>query len=87
MSGKRITDQQYRYYMSLRNSGHNQVQSSAKANFSERTGRRIERKGLLPSQRLKKAWKTRTDPFEEVWESVLVPLLKVSSYLNSVTLL
>jgi hypothetical protein len=87
MSGKRVTDQQYRYYMSLRNSGHNQIQSSAKAKFSERTGRRMERQGLLPSQRQKKIWKTRKDPFAAVWESVLVPLLKVNPSLNSVTLL
>ena len=87
MSGQRITDQQYRYYMSLRKSGHTQVTSSIKSGFSERTGRRIEQKNILPSQRFKKTWRTRKDPFEDVWESVIVPLLKETPHLSAITLL
>lgn len=46
MSGKRITHQQAKVYMTLRKAVLNQVISSAKAGFSERTARNIERRGL-----------------------------------------
>jgi hypothetical protein len=64
-----------------------QAISCAKAGFSERTGRNLERSGLLPSQRTKKGWRTRKDPFEEVWDTKIVPLLQNSPHLQAVSLL
>jgi hypothetical protein len=88
MSGKRITDNQYRLYMKHRNEGNTQVAGAAKSGFSERTGRRLERRGGSPSQtRKQRDWRTRSDPFELVWESELVPLLKQSPELQALTLL
>lgn len=87
MPGKRITDQQYRLYMTLRKSGRTQEVSSAKAGFSERSGRTLEHLGALPSQRIQRKWRTRKDPFAEVWESIIVPLLKETPHFSAITLL
>jgi len=87
MPGKKITDQQYRLYMQARKSGHTQRVSSAKAGISESSGRKLEAKGTLPSQKIKKTWKTRKDPFEDVWEDKLVPMLKEIPHLSAITLL
>jgi hypothetical protein len=42
MSGKRITDEQVKFYMSSRKQPRTQAQASAKAGISERSARRIE---------------------------------------------
>lgn len=56
--------------------GQNQDPSAAVAGFSTRSGQRWE-KGPLPSQRKKvRTWRTRPDPFAEVWEDEVVPLLR-----------
>jgi hypothetical protein len=50
--------------------------ASAAAGMSERSGRKWK-KGPLPSQAKKSRWwRTRTDPFAEVWETEVVPLLE-----------
>lgn len=87
MPGKRITNQQYKVYMKLRESGLNQTICSAKAGFSQRSGRNLERKGVLSSSKGKKVRKHRNDPLAGVWEGVLVPLLEQVPYLTSWTLL
>ena len=43
MSGKPITDQQIRLYMNERKQGKMQVTAAAKAGFSERSARRIDK--------------------------------------------
>lgn len=86
MSGKRVTSQQAKVYMILRKTGLNQTISSAKAGFSERTGRNIERRGI-PSKQHKKASKRANNPFEKVWKTELVPLLEQMPHLTSQTLL
>ncbi|MCP3958869.1 MAG: IS21 family transposase [bacterium] len=56
--------------------GKNQEQASAAAGISTRTGQRWER-GELPTQRKReRGWRTRADPFVDVWESDVVPLLE-----------
>lgn len=56
--------------------GKNLVAAAAAAGMSERTGRRW-REGLLPSEsRQPRHWRTRPDPFAEVWEAELIPLLE-----------
>ena len=87
MPGKKITDQQYRLYMTARKLGSTQKVSSAKAGISERSGKKLEKERILPSQKVRKIWKTRKDPFEEVWEEKLVPLLKETPHLSAITLL
>ena len=87
MPGKRITDKQYEVYMKFKNLEFNQEVAAAKAGFSERSGRNLEKLGCKPSQRPKKKWRTRKDPLEGVWEATLVPLLEQSPHLNCRTLL
>jgi hypothetical protein len=87
MPGKRITRQQAKVYMTLRKSGLNQTICSAKAGFSSRSGRNIERKGVTAFTQKKESSKKHNDPLEGLWESVLVPLLEQTPYLTSWTLL
>jgi hypothetical protein len=86
MSGKRITMQQVRLYMSNRKQGQTQKQASAKTGVSARSGRRIEggRISVLESQ--ERRWRTRKDPFREVWDSEVVPLLEKQPALDATTL-
>jgi transposase InsO family protein len=89
MPGSRITDQQYELYMKLRGSGRTQVIASAKAGFSERTGRRLERYGKSPSERRREASSTvkREDAFTGIWEEEIVPLLEKNPNLSATTML
>ena len=90
MAGTYLTDQQVRLYMKLRQEGSTQICASAKSGFSERSGRRIDQ-GAHFSQQVDadspRHWRTRADPLESVWDSELVPLLKVNPELLPVTLL
>ena len=85
MSGKRITQRQESLYMNKRQQGHSQVTSAAKADISERSGRRIE-KGERKSIPTEHNWRTRQDPLETVWEKELVPLLEKQGRLTGLTL-
>lgn len=70
--------------MKNRETGHSQEVSSAMAGISVRSGRRIEK-----GERKEKAvrhWRTRKDPFAEVWEAELVPLLEKDADLTGLTL-
>ena len=87
MSRKRINDHQYRVYMALRRRGMTQVTSAAKAGFTERSGRTLEKGGFSPSQREQKDWRRRQDPLVEVWGEIIVPLLEVSPFLTGINLL
>ena len=68
-------DTEVKLYMSERRKGKSQRVAAARAGMSERTARKYERAGQLPSQ-LKRPhdWKTRTDPFEEDWPWVVEQL-------------
>jgi hypothetical protein len=61
--------------MQARHKGATQQVAAAKAGMSERTARRYERAGKLPSE-LKRAhtWRTRPNPFEEDWPWVVAQL-------------
>jgi hypothetical protein len=54
MPGKTITDNQYRLYIQTRKSAHTQKISATKVGFSERTGRRLEKRGLTFSGQQKR---------------------------------
>lgn len=76
MPRQRINEQQVRLYMSSRNEGKTQVTASAKAGISERSGRRIEKEEIRPWENRDRQWRTREDPFEKVWERMIVPMLE-----------
>ena len=86
MSGKRITSEQVELYMSNRKQGRTQTQSSAKASVSERSGRRIDSGRTSGSQSRERHWRTRTDPFDAVWEDEIVSRLEQQPRLDATTL-
>ena len=88
MPGTVITDHQVRLYMKHRKDKTQEL-AAAKAGISERSARRIESGTTvtLPSQAPRRYWRARADPFEDVWESEVVPLLKSAPTLMAVTLL
>src|SRR5699024_9793845 len=55
--------------------GNTQAAAAAKAGISERSARRIDTHELQPSAR-QRTWRTRSDPLIDVWDSVVIPLLK-----------
>lgn len=84
MSGKHITQIQEDLYMKNRQVGCTQETSAAKAGISVRSGRRIETG--QKNERKQRHWRTRKDPFQDVWESELVPLLEKEPSLTGITL-
>ena len=86
MPGTRITDQQVSLYMNHRKH-HSQTLAAAKAGISERSARRLEDAVTLPSQTLRRYWRSRTDPFAHVWDTEVVPLLKNAPTLMAITVL
>lgn len=86
MSGKPINDNQIRIYMSLRTQGKQQITSAALAGICERSGRRIEKGEIVPEQKIKRHWRTRKDPFAEIWNSEIIPMLSNAPDLQPKTL-
>jgi hypothetical protein len=82
VSGKHITDQQVRLFMQHRKS-QTQTVAAAKAGISERSARRIDQQTHQPVKQ-ERNWRTREDPLAEVWDSIVLPLLKSSSELTPV---
>jgi len=71
-----VTDEQVKLFRKKRMKGKNQEQAAAAAGLAVRTARRWET-GPLPSEtKESRSWRTRPDPFAEVWESEVVPLLE-----------
>jgi hypothetical protein len=70
-----LTDAQVRLMRQRRMDGKTQKAAAAAAGMSERSARTWE-KGPVPSERkVPRTWRTRPDPFEQVWETDVVPLL------------
>ncbi|HLI89008.1 MAG TPA: hypothetical protein VKV37_09985 [Ktedonobacteraceae bacterium] len=68
-------DSEVKLYMQARKAGKSQKLAAAKAGMSERTGRKYERMGKLPSQlKQPRTWLTRQNPFEQDWEWVIAQL-------------
>ncbi len=62
-------------YMKERHKGTTQQLAAARAGMSERTARRYERAGKLPSQlKEPRTWCTRPNPFEQDWPWVVEQL-------------
>jgi len=85
MSGKAITQEQVKLFMKHRTEGAIQLQASAKAGISERSGRRIDA-GDLPKKREPRHWRTRKDPFAKIWAGEILPLLEKRPALAPTTL-
>lgn len=65
------TDQQVRLLMFWINKGVGLSRAAAKAGMSEPTARKYRRAGKVPSEMgVAHTWRTRADPFEEVWPEV-----------------
>ena len=67
-----ITDHQYRRLIMLVNKEKTLSVAAAKSGMDEKTARKYLKEQKLPSQlRSSHQWRTRKDPFAEVWEEVL----------------
>lgn len=68
-------DAEVMLYMRERHKGTSQQVPAARAGMSERTARRYERAGKLPSQlKQRRTWRTRQNPFEDDWPWVVQQL-------------
>jgi len=66
-----VVDQEVRRLMSLINRGKSLATAAARTGTDEKTARRYRRLGKLPSEaRASHTWRTRRDPFEEVWPEI-----------------
>lgn len=63
-----VTDQQVRKLMKLNQQEETLSNAVAKAKMSDNTARKYRRSGRLPSpSQLERTWRTRNDPFTEIW--------------------
>ena len=66
-----VTDKQVRMLMKLIKTEKTQHLAASKAGMDEKTARKYLRNKTLPSQQKKDhTWRTREDPFEEVWSEI-----------------
>jgi len=66
-----VTDRQAKRLWTALSSGKSLAQSADKANMDEKTARKYRRLGRLPSEVApERTWRTREDPFAEVWPEV-----------------
>lgn len=81
-----VTDRQVRKLMKLNQEENTLSNAAAKAEMSENTARKYLRSGRLPSQsKPERNWRTRQDPFEEVWVQVR-SMLEINPGLEAKTL-
>lgn len=70
-----VTDEQVKLLRRKRMDGRTQEQAAAAASMCVRTARRWEQGPLPSSTEQARDWRTRKDPFADVWEEDVVPLL------------
>ena len=81
-----VTDQQVRRMFMLIKQEQTKASAAAKSGMDEKTALKYRKMGKLPSQiKQPHAWRTRTDPFVEEWETI-VEMLKVNPGLESKTI-
>ena len=71
-----VTDAQVRLMRRKRMQGKTQEAAAAAAGMSERSARTWETGPLPSTTKNARDWRTRPDPFEDVWDADIVPLLK-----------
>jgi hypothetical protein len=81
-----VTDRQVRKLMKLNQQEKKLSNAAAKAEMSENTARKYLCSGKLPSQcKAERTWRTREDPFEEIWAQVR-SMLEINPGLEARTL-
>lgn len=81
-----VTDQQVRRLFKLIQTEKNFGIAAMKAGMDEKTARKYLRSGKLPSDlKQEHTWRTRKDPFEDVWEG-MKSMLEINPGLEAVTL-
>lgn len=81
-----VTDRQVRSLMAYRRKFGSLQTAADKAGMDEKTARKYVRLGKLPSEiKMPHTWRTRPDPFEEVWDAVR-EFLEVNPGLEAKTL-
>ena len=81
-----VTDRQVRMLMKLINEEETLAAAAAKAGMDEKTARKWRDSGMLPTQaKVEHTWRTRPDPFEDVWEEIQAKL-KVNAGFEAKTL-
>ncbi|CAM5206535.1 IS21 family transposase [Oligella ureolytica] len=58
--------------------------SAAKAGISERSARRIEHNQLQPKSSQPRHWRTRDDPLQAVWDSIVLPWIREDNEITPV---
>lgn len=86
MPKQTIQPYQIRVYMNARDLGLRQVDAASIAEFSERTGQRIEAGTHQPNRGRVRDWRTSADPLAGVWEEELEPMLRHEPRLQPMTL-
>ncbi len=72
--------------MKYRKEGKPQIVAAAKAGFGERSARNIKQRNFRETKSPHN-WRTKEDPFKNVWDSELVSMLEHSPRLQARTLL
>ena len=75
-----VTDAQVRLLRKKMAEGKTVMAAAAAAGMSERTAYAWKKKGLPSDTMKKRSWRTRPDPFDEVWDTELVPVLKADEH-------
>jgi hypothetical protein len=70
-----VTDKQVRLLRKKRMAGETLEAAAAAAGMSERTARKWQQGAMPSATKTPRAWRTRADPFAEVWEAEIEPLL------------
>ena len=75
-----ITKEQVKIYMENRKNKSTQAVAAARAGISAPTAHKIDHDNHRPKKDRKHDWKTRKDPFAEVWDKSVKPLLEQGVY-------
>ena len=86
MSRRKLTKQQVKLYMDSKLKKKTQLAAAARAAISVSSAHRIE-KGRITGDKNQRTWKTREDPFEKVWSSIILPRIEKHPNLLAITLL
>ncbi|MEM9806853.1 MAG: IS21 family transposase [Cyanobacteria bacterium P01_D01_bin.56] len=86
MPQQTIQSYQIRVYMNAREIGLKQSDAAFIAEFSERTGQRIDAGEHQPNRGRVRDWRTSADPLAGVWEEELEPMLQREPRLKPMTL-
>lgn len=66
-----INDKQYRRLKQLLSKGKNLNEAALKSRMDEKTARKYREQGTFPSElKMEHTWRTRKDPFSDVWEGI-----------------